>query len=159
VSQAPTTSETAPAPAGGRRKILLIAIAALFLGGGIGAGAYWWSRDDAPHEETPISERGMVKFDAFVVNLADKEASRFLRTSVQLIVADEAQAAEVQEQPVALMKARAAVLEQLTLQTADVLVTPEGKAALRKAIAAQVTATLHDVEVIDVLFSDFVVQF
>ena len=61
--------------------------------------------------------------------------------------------------PCCVMQARSIILELLTTQRADDSVTPEGKAALRKAIVAQVTEALHDVEVVDVLFSDFVVQF
>ena len=57
------------------------------------------------------------------------------------------------------MQARSTILELLTTQTSDELVTPEGKAALRKSIKESVEQAPCDTEVIDVLFSDFVVQF
>ena len=63
------------------------------------------------------------------------------------------------EIPVMSMQARAIILELLSLQLADTLVTPEGKIALRQAIAERVADALHEIEVVDVLFSDFVVQF
>ena len=57
------------------------------------------------------------------------------------------------------MRVRSTILELLTQQTADQLVTPEGKAALKKAIGEHLETLLEDTEVTDVLFSDFVVQF
>ena len=57
------------------------------------------------------------------------------------------------------MKVRSAVLELLALQTADTLVTPAGKAALKKAIAGAAGKAASEVHITDVLFSEFVVQF
>ncbi len=82
-----------------------------------------------------------------------------MRASVQLVVGDAAQAAEMTETPVLAMRARAVILELLGVQLAEQLVTPEGKVALRQAIAERVAEALHEIEVVDVLFSDFVVQF
>ncbi len=78
---------------------------------------------------------------------------------MQLVVRDAGQAAEMEESKVALMQARSAMLEVLTTQTSDVLVTPEGKAALRAAIIEKLGHVVEEFEVVDVLFSDFVVQF
>ena len=47
----------------------------------------------------------------------------------------------------------------LAQQTAESLITPEGKAALKTAIAEHVKTDLEETKVTDVLFSDFVVQF
>jgi flagellar basal body-associated protein FliL len=54
---------------------------------------------------------------------------------------------------------RSAILELLTLESAPVLVTPEGKETLKKKIKARTSELLKDQKVIDVLFSEFVVQF
>jgi flagellar FliL protein len=148
-------------PAKKRSKLLPIAGVVLLAGGG---GAYWWmgAKDPVAHveaKEIPASQRGLVPFEPFVANLADPGGSRFVRATVHLVVADAHQAAEMAELPVLAMRARAIILELLTTQTADVLVTPAGKAALRTAIAERVAAALHEIEVVDVLFSDFVVQF
>ena len=109
------------------------------------------------HEAAP--EHGVVSFDPFVVNLADSASPRFLRVTLQLVVKDQAQATGLEESRVALMQARSVILELLTTQTSDVLVTPEGKARLRAAIVEQVQHAVEECEVVDVLFSDFVVQF
>lgn len=155
--------EAGKAPAKKKGKLPLVggAVALLAVGGG---GMYWWNGRHAAEpvaeaKAIPPSARGLVSFEPFVANLADPGGTRFVRTTVQLVVADPLQAAEMTETPVLVMQARAIILELLTTQTADVLVTLEGKAALRKAIAERVHEALHEIEVIDVLLSDFVVQF
>jgi len=156
------TPETPPPATGGRSKLLLIGGVVVALAGG-GAG-YWFlqrpaaAAEEAHHEE-PAPKRGIVAFDPFVVNLADKGVSRFLRVSVQLVVKDAEQAAEMEESKVALMQARSAMLDVLTTQTSEVLVTPEGKAKLRADIIGTLHHAIEEFEVVDVLFSDFVVQF
>lgn len=162
---APAAAPAAAAPpvkGGGRNKLFLIggAVAAL-----AGAGYYYQSRSAAHAEEAPVEkavsarDRGLVSFDPFVANLADEGGRRFVRVTVQLVVADAMQAAEMEETPVLKMQARAIMLELLGMQLADAVVTPEGKVALRQQIAERVAEALHEIEIVDVLFSDFVVQF
>jgi flagellar FliL protein len=153
---------------GGKNKLFMIGGVVLALAGG---GGYYYKTQAAAHaegEEAPVTheekevsakERGLVSFDPFVANLADEGGRRFVRVTVQLVVADAMQAAEMEEIPVMKMQARAIILELLGTQLADTLVTPEGKVALRQAIAERVAEALHEIEVVDVLFSDFVVQF
>jgi flagellar FliL protein len=153
----------AKAPAKGKSKLPLIGGVVVLLAA-VGGGLYWWNGRHVAEpaveaKEIPPSARGLVSFEPFVANLADPGGTRFVRTTVQLVVADALHATEMAETPVLVMQARAIILELLTTQTADVLVTLEGKAALRKAIAERVHEALHEIEVIDVLFSDFVVQF
>ena len=145
-----------------KRKSLYMGLAAAVVLGGVGGGA-WWTLRAAPVEHkvkvtVAAHKRGMVTFEPFVVNLADRDASRFLRVTVRLVVDSPERAKEVEETPVVLMGARSAILELLTTQTASTVVTLEGKAALRTAIAERVGHS-GELEVIDVLFSDFVVQF
>jgi len=140
---------------------MLIAVVALVVGGGAGAGAFWYGRRSAPvvEKRDHASDRGVVTFEPFVVNLADPNASRFLRISIQLVVRNGEEAEEIQKRPALLMSTRSAILEVLTTQTSDTLVTQAGKTQLKKAIAERAGTVLDDVKVIDVLFSDFVVQF
>lgn len=148
--------------AGSKNKMFMIGGVVLALAGG---GYYYKTQAAAHEEEAPKAkevspkERGLVSFDPFVANLADEGGQRFVRVTVQLVVADAAQAAEMTEIPVMAMQARAIILELLSMQLADTLVTPDGKVALRQAIAERVADALHEIEVVDVLFSDFVVQF
>jgi flagellar basal body-associated protein FliL len=57
------------------------------------------------------------------------------------------------------MQARSAILELLTLQTSDRLATPDGKATLKKAIVDRIFTVMDGLKVVDVLFSDFVIQY
>jgi flagellar FliL protein len=113
--------------------------------------------------EAPVEEEkkpgAAVALEPFVVNLADPGGTRFLRVTISLIVEDEHHAAEMGENELVKMRVRSAILELLAMQTADVLVTPDGKAALKKAIAESASHAVEDLHIQDVLFSEFVVQF
>ena len=161
-----TATPAAPAPPEkkkGKRLLLMLGIVFLVLAiGGGGAAAFFLRRGPA-HEGAakpakPV-EHGLLTLEPFVVNLADAGGSRFLRVSVRLVLDSLEGAEKVQKNDVALVRVRSAVLELLTQQTADALVTAEGKAALKKLIGARADAVLDDTKVTDVLFSDFVVQF
>jgi flagellar FliL protein len=147
-----------------RGKLMPIAAGLILLGAA--GGAWWWTSRQAAgaaaasaHVEVPLSQRGLVALEPFVVNLADPGGTRFVRATVQVVVGTVEQAAEVAETPVLMAQARARILELLATQTADVLVTADGKTALRKTIGEALRGALHELEVVDVLFSDFVVQF
>jgi flagellar protein FliL len=163
------TAEAAPegAPKKSRRGLFTAAAVALvvLLGGG---GAYWMyakgkpaegeahaKAEEAEEKEPPAA----VELEPFVVNLADPGGSNFLRVNLSLVVHDEEQAKVFEESPVTKMKVRSAVLELLALQSADALITPAGKTALKKAIAEAATKAASEVQITDVLFSEFVVQF
>lgn len=152
-----TATPTAPAKAGGKRIFLIAGLTALLV---VGGGASYWlgQRTATPAAAAPV-ERGVVAFDPFVVNLADVHVSRFLRVTLQLVLADTEQATKLEESKIALLQARSAMLELLTMQTSERLVTPEGKSALRASIVERVSHAIEPLEVVDVLFSDFVVQF
>lgn len=107
----------------------------------------------------------LMSFEPFVVNLADPGAARFLRTNIQLVVTGGeegggghggAKGPTVEE-----MRARSAILELLSAETSEALTTPEGKDALKEQITERMEDLLGDaeIEVEDVLFSDFVIQF
>jgi len=161
VSAPAAPAAEAAAKGGGKNKMFMIGGVVLALAG----GGYYYKTQAAAHDDAPVTkdvspkDRGLVSFDPFVANLADEGGQRFVRVTVQLVVADALQAAEMTETPVMSMQARAIILELLGVQLADTLVTPEGKIALRQAIAERVAAALTEIEVVDVLFSDFVVQF
>ena len=86
-------------------------------------------------------------------------SQRFLRISVRLIVPNEEEAKEIEESEVKVMRLRSSILELLTAQTSDHIVSADGKVALKKEIAERATHIVEPVEVSDVLFSDFVVQY
>ncbi len=167
-------AETPRAPKkGGALKWVLIAVVLLLVGGG--GGAYWFfvmrpqaveaagadGTAPAPEEKKKKPEGGAaLKFDPFVVNLADPGGTRYLRVGLSLVITgDEAAAKELETGKVKLLRIRSAVLELLSEQVADRVVTAEGKQALKQAIEEQARAVLAPMEVTDVLFTEFVVQF
>ena len=133
----------------------------LLLGGG--GAAYWMmagqpaaGEDAAP---APEEHAGVaVPLEPFVVNLADAGGSRFLRVNLSLVV-DEEHALELEENATVKARVRSAILELLAQQTADPLITPDGKAALKKAIGESAAHAVEGMHISDVLFSEFVVQF
>jgi flagellar FliL protein len=161
-------AEAAPKPRRWLKWTVLGVIALLLLGGG-GTGFYLWRAraaaaeggEGASHDAARPSAHGagVLALEPFVVNLADGEGSRFLRVNLRLLVDDGEAAETIQEDEVAMLKVRSGILELLSAQTSGALVTPEGKAALKAAIASRATESLDKVKVTDVLFSEFVVQF
>jgi len=154
----------APAAKSGSGRLLVIAGAAVVLLAG-GGGAFWWfsrgphaAAAEAPKKEAAETGGGVVPLEPFLVNLADKGGARYLRTTVKLVVPDEKVAERIVKSEVAVTRTRSAILELLTTETAERLVTAEGKAALKKSISERVSP-LVGVQVTDVLFADFVVQF
>ena len=126
-----------------------------------GAGVFWWTSGDAGAEpgETGAAElHGVVAFDPFVVNLADPGGASFLRTSISVLVGEEAEAEAITEDAVSLTRLRAAILDVLSHQTADHLLTAAGKSDLEAAIKEPVREILTGVQVGHVLFTEFVIQ-
>jgi flagellar protein FliL len=162
---------------GGLSRLVIIAGVIVVLGGG-GAAAYFKMRAPAAAEaaddqekadkdsgskkkkkKKKATESGLLSFDPFVVNLADQGGGRFLRLSARLVLDSPEEAERIQKNEVLLVRIRSSILELLTQQTADQLVTADGKAALKTAIAEHLEPLLEGTEVEDVLFADFVVQF
>ena len=159
---APDLQPVVDAPKKKRGKGLMLVLLVLLLGAG-GGGAYWWlSRTagvEAAPREIPLSERGLVPFEPFMVNLADGGGSRFLKVNLQLVLDSPRSADKVMATPVVVSRMRSEILELLTEQTGAALVTTEGKAALKTTIGDRLEPVLEGGKVIDVLFSEFVVQF
>jgi flagellar protein FliL len=176
---------TEPKKKGGMNRLLIVAGVVVVLGGG-GAAAFFKMRAPAAAEESDEPEEhgkagkgekhgkadakkkkkkkaetepGLVTLEPFVVNLADQGGGRFLRLSARLVVDSPEVAEKIQKNDVLIVRLRSSILELLTEQTADQLVTAEGKATLKTAIAEHVEPLMEEAEVTDVLFSDFVVQF
>jgi len=94
---------------------------------------------------------GLITLEPFTVNLADPGGSRFLRLSLRLVIESPEEAEKAQKNSVLLTRIRSSILELLAQQTADSLITPQGKAALKTTIAEHVTAVLKEIKVTDVL--------
>lgn len=160
MDELPKVPDAAPAKKkGGLLKKLLIPLVLLTVLGG--AGGWWMLRGSAgaEHAEPPLEARGLLAFEPFLVNLADAGGARFLKITVQLVLASDEEAKHIEHSPVVLMHLRSAILELLTMQLSNTLVTAEGKKALKDAIKTRLSPDLPHQKVVDVLFSEFVVQF
>jgi flagellar FliL protein len=164
------TPTVAARPASNPWKMISIVLLVLVLVAGAGGAGFWWSQRGVRAESkgvaaaaapaaVPTVGKGIVSFDPFLVNLADQGGNRFLRTTVKLVVPEAEQADTISKDDVTMMRLRSSILELLTQQQADVLITPAGKDTLKKSIKDRTAAILGTVPVVDVLFSDFVVQF
>lgn len=180
---APAGDAKAPKKGKGKLLIILVAVLVLALGGG-GAAYFFIGRDagtkagqgqgtDGEHagegEAAEASgehhDPAVVALPTFTVNLADKDATRYLRTTVSLVIEDTEKAASLAGagehkpagEPVRIAMARSAILELLTTKTAEELMTAEGKVALKKEIAERASKAFK-FKVNDVLLAEFVVQ-
>jgi flagellar FliL protein len=155
------------APGRKKKKWLVLVLAGVVLLGG--AGALAWQLSGKPGTEPPGAEppaakageghpMGLVAPEPFLANLADRGTTRFARITIRLVVGSEEEAKGLSEDIVKQARLRSAVLELLTEQVADRLVTPEGKAELKKAVSER-SAKALGCRVHDVLFTDFIIQF
>jgi flagellar FliL protein len=170
-SKADKAEGAAPeAPAKPKFKLPLMAGAAVLVLAGAGGGGYWWWSHRTPadpnaaaaaakEEEHAPDDAGIVGFEPFVANLADEGGTRFLRANLKLVIAGAEKAKAVDENAVEKATLQSTILETLTVHTAEQLVTPEGKAALKKEILEKSRHAVRSVKVTDVLFTEFVVQF
>ena len=152
----------APRPKRGLLKLIAAVVVLLLLVGG-GVGAYWWftySPVEAAEPEAESHEApGIIALEPFVVNLAGNDGTQFLRTAVQIVVADAEHAEEAQKNAVLVARLRAGVIDLLTARTAETLMAPQGKTALRDAIKGHAAKVVHETEIVDVLLTEFVIQF
>src|SRR5687767_580391 len=164
MSEAPK-ADAAPADAGvpkKKSKLIPIIAAVIVLAGG-GGGGYWWWSHRAPADAAadakakPVAadpaDAGIVSFDPFVANLADEGGNRFVRASMKLVIEGAEKAKEIEENVVERAQMQSAILEVLTVHTAEQLVTPEGKTALKQEILERAGHVLHGTKVTDVLFT------
>jgi len=123
---------------------------------------------ETPSETTPASEEdpvslalekgGAMSLDTFVVNLADADSARYLRIKVSLMVDDKTKMAEVQGNQALQVKLRDVILQTLTQKTSQDISNEEGKNKLRHEIQAKVEGYFKNPKLVDVMFTDFVIQ-
>jgi flagellar FliL protein len=160
---ADAAAKPAKATKGKGKLFAILGVVVLVLAGG-GGTAFWMTRTpaeaaEAEHAEVDLAHAGIIKFEPFIVNLADPGAKRFLRVSIGIIVPSEEVAKEIEHGEVLRMQLRSEIIDLLTTQTSEHVVTPEGKTALKKEILERAHHTLAPHAAHDVIFSDFVVQY
>jgi flagellar FliL protein len=155
-----------PAKKSGKRMILIGAVMVLLVAGG---GAFWFfpslrgmgkASANAKAEQVPKSTVEKVKatlaLEPFLVNLADADESRFVKSTFQLGLAEEL--GEKSKDTVAVAAMRDSIITLLSSKTAEQILTPQGKDKLRAEIRDRVNAISPHLKVLEVFIVDFVVQ-
>jgi len=148
-AQAPAAPVPETAPAKDKkskrpRRLLWIALACIAVGGA-GGGWFWYARASAAPkpEKAAVPTRAEAQYHAlepaFVVNLADADAVRYLQADVQLMTRDAATLAALERHGPAL---RNRLLLLFGQQTAQALSVRQGKEKLQQQALAEVRATL-----------------
>ena len=104
------------------------------------------------------SQSTVLNFEPFLVNLADKEISRYLRVTIRLQMASKGAAEKVASADVLTSQMRDTILAILSSRNSEQVITPDGKTQLKAEIAEKLNAFLPGKPVKAVFFTDFVVQ-
>jgi flagellar FliL protein len=132
----------------------------------VGGGAVWFvqqrerTAEASKARENSSAPKYIVHLEGFTVNLADLEETHFLRATIDLGVdripegADKGKPA--QSLPVA--RIRDAMLSVLTVCKANDLLTPEGKAQLKKNLIESLNREVPELGVREIYFTEFLVQ-
>jgi flagellar FliL protein len=162
----------APKKKGGKKKLLIIVFVLLLMGGG--GGFYYWrhraaakaliakeglAQKSGEQKKGSTSDDGEVKevieLQPFIVNLADKNESRYLRMTISLGVGE---SSEEKADILFITRVRNAIVATITNRTSDQILTVEGKAELRKDMLGAARSAVAKPEVHAIYITDFIVQ-
>lgn len=100
----------------------------------------------------------VVGLEPFVVNLADTDSPRYLRVTISLMVDDKDEVEEVVENATMLSKTRDVILQTLSRKRSDEIIDEEGKNHLRAEILERLEPYYERPRIVDVMFTEFVIQ-
>lgn len=163
-----------PAKSGTIGKMVLIVVLAVVSSAGGGIVSFMLMKrtlvSDAKSAEPKEAEKGSKKIaemleksavlplEPFVVNLADPEAARYLRIKISLMVDDKTKAKDLVDNQALQLKLRDVILQSLTAKTSRDLINEEGKNKLRKEIQDKIGMYFQEAKLVDVMFTEFVIQ-
>ena len=105
-----------------------------------------------------LEKSAVLPLEPFVVNLADPDAARYLRIKISLMVDDKTKSKELSENQALQLKVRDVILQSLTAKTSRDLINEEGKNKLREEIREKISAYFREPKLVDVMFTEFVIQ-
>jgi flagellar protein FliL len=132
----------------------------------VGGAGVWFvqqrerSADAAPTRESSSGPKYVVHLEGFTVNLADPEETHFLRTTMDLGIDGLPDGGQKDKAALALPipRIRDAILSVLTVCKANDLLTPEGKAQLKKNLIDAVNRSVPEIGVREIYFTEFLIQ-
>ena len=139
--------------------VALVAIAGgtVFLSSSLkGARGAIWMKFSQSENDDKEHVKATLPLDPFLVNLADTDQIRFVKTTFQLGLAEVPK--EEGKDPVAIAAIRDSIISLLSSKKAEQILTPEGKETLRQEIRSRVNALSPKTKVLEVYIVDFVVQ-
>jgi flagellar protein FliL len=142
---------------GSKLKWIIIGVVILAVLGGGGAGAYFFLMKPGKEAQAPPKPviGAVWAPDVFIINLADNDSDRYLKVAMNFELSDPLAAAELEQiKP----KARDLVLGVLTVKSFKDLNNFEGKQRLKEEIAMRLNNHLTKGKIVQVYFTDFVVQ-
>jgi flagellar FliL protein len=101
---------------------------------------------------------GALNLEPFLVNLADKDAVRFVKVTFRLGISEKGAEEEIGKNNVFLAAARDSILTLLTAKTSEEILTLEGKEKLRQEVQARLNPMMPKGKILEVYIVDFVVQ-
>ncbi|RMA97482.1 flagellar basal body-associated FliL family protein [Hydrogenothermus marinus] len=153
---------------GGKKKLLLFLLIFLIIAGAGGFAAYKFvfSKGEEKKEEKKaekivkdvknIEQPGiMYDLGTFIVNLADRDADRYLKITIVLEVENEQVKMEVDKR---LPQIKDTITTLLLTKTSEEIKTAEGMELLKEEIIKRVNAILPLGGVKNVYFTEFVIQ-
>ena len=105
-----------------------------------------------------LEKSAVIPLEPFVVNLADTDAARYLRIKITLMVDDKTKLKDVAENQALQLKVRDVILQSLTAKSSQELINAEGKNNLRHEIQEKVAMYFRAPKLVDVMFTEFVIQ-
>jgi flagellar protein FliL len=146
----------------GKSKIMVIAIALvlILLLGGIGIFVIKGKGGKNKGKEVISGPKSELALGEFVVNLADTNQVRYLKTNIVLEIQGEikSEGGKGEGEAKAPAAVRDAVIEVLGNQCFSALLPQKGKQHLKEQIIKTVNKRLEGAKVVDVYFSDFAMQ-
>jgi len=100
----------------------------------------------------------VIELPPFIVNLADTDNARYLRMTVSLGVGGEEGGESEKPDQLFMTRIRNAMLAVLAEKKSEEILTPEGKATLRKELLKAAKAASEEPHVEAIYITDFIVQ-
>ncbi len=152
--------ESAPEPKKSKVFVWIIIVALVVsLVGGV---AWYFLHSNKPTQAQAAPEETAPKYtvhlESFTVNLADPQESHFLRISIDVGMGKPLKANKEGESDFPTARVRDAILPVLASGKGDVLVTPQGKEELKKAILSALQQKVPEIGAQDIYFTEFLVQ-
>lgn len=150
--------------------VILAAVVLVVLVGGIVAGYFLFLAPDSDQARAsvPLAQgdqsqayapgglSGPIKaLDSFIVNLTDAQGTRYLKVTMQVEMSHDMLSQEIDKR---IPQIRDEVITLLSSKSFDDVATVAGKKALKRSILACMNKYLTTGKVLNVYFSDFVVQ-